>query len=439
MDSTAADTSARDTASGRPLGETASAIRARLLAPAMTVWTVSREQSLGHVARPSDSPQATVAGVEKLPVLVIGAGPAVGWGVRSHDLALPGSLARALAARTGRGVQVDLVAHAPMVMATASKQLRGTTLSRYAAIVVAFSIKDALLLTPVRRWRRQLEALLDQLEAEAADGTPIVITGIQAVRSIPHYDSGLGEIANRHAQKLNQETAAALSSRERFSFVPLVIPAGRRSARHRESGDYVYWARDLAAVFAAKLSAREYSTTVHLPAAREARSGASDADGDQIDEELRQQAVDMLQLTSRTGDERIQHLVDVARRALQADSALFGVLDGDRHVHIAESGVRLDDTPRASSFCDYTIRRRDGLTVLDTTEDPRFALNPGVTGGPRVRFYAGFPVEAPNGQRVGALCVFDSHPRTADEVNVELIEELALLIQRELWRYLPDA
>ena len=438
MDTTTAGPIAPEVAPTRAPSETANAIRARLLAPAMTVWTFSREQSLGQVPRPSDSPQSTVSGVDKLPVLVIGAGPAVGWGVRSHDLALPGSLARALAARTQRGVQVDLVAHAPMTMSTASATLRTASLSRYAAVVVAFSIKDALQLTPVRRWRRQLSALLDQLEADAAVGTPIVITGIQAVRSIPHYDSSLGEIANRHAQRLNQETAAVVRERERFVFVPLVIPAGKRAARHRESGDYVYWARSIATAFAEKLARGGGSALPIRAPGAVARDPALPDNEDIIDETLRQQAVDTLRLTSRESDERIQHLVDVARRALQADSALFGVLDRDRHVHIAESGIPLGESPRDESFCDHTIRRRDGLTVLDARADPRFAHNPWVTSGPQVRFYSGYPVEAPNGQRVGALCVFDSQPRTADEVNVELIEELALLIQRELWRYLPE-
>jgi hypothetical protein len=264
----------------------------------------------------------------------------------------------------------------------------------------------------------------------------VIIGGIQAVRSIPAYDSSLGEIANTHAQRLNRETQALVRDRDRFFFEPLVIPAGRRSARHRESGDYVYWARALATTLSAETAPR--ST---WPPARPVQPSPSAVDSHSIvtgiDEELRQQAVDQLRLPERRNDDRIQHVVDVARRALQADAAVFGVLDHDSHLHLAESGTRLDELPRGSSFCDYTIGQRGALTVLDASRDPRFAQNPWVVGAPHVRFYSGFPVEAPNGQRVGALCVFDSQPRTADQVNEELIEELALLIQRELWRYLP--
>jgi len=437
MNSSTAEEGTSRSLRGRERGELLAAIGARLLAPGMMLWRAAREQSITHVARPEDSPQSTVAGPDKLSVLVFGSGPAFGWGVRSHDLALPGSLARALAARTGRGVQVDLRSERTMTVATAGRLLGDLALARYDAIIIVFSIKDALELTPVRRWRRQLGALIDQLERESAPGTPVIIGGIQAVRSIPAYDSGLGEIANSHAQRLNRATEALVRERGRFFFEPLVIPAGRRSARHRESGDYVYWAKALATVLSTETAPRLQQSGTG-PVSHPPSTPSALATVDEIDEELRQQAVDLLRLPERVGDERIQHLVDVARRALQADAAIFGVLDHDRHLHLAESGSRLEEVARGASFCDYTIQRQGGLTVLDASRDSRFASNPWVVGAPRVRFYSGFPVEAPNGQRVGALCVFDAQPRTADQVNEELIEELALLIQRELWRYLPE-
>ena len=62
------------------------------------------------LARPADSPQAFVAGRSSLRVLLAGSGPVVGWGVGSHDLGLPGAVARAVAATTGRGVGGDVAA-----------------------------------------------------------------------------------------------------------------------------------------------------------------------------------------------------------------------------------------------------------------------------------------------------------------------------------------
>jgi GAF domain-containing protein len=50
-----------------------------------------------------------------------------------------------------------------------------------------------------------------------------------------------------------------------------------------------------------------------------------------------------------------------------------------------------------------------------------------------MRFYAGYPLHAPNGQPVGTLAVLCSEPRPADSVDLELLRDLAKLAQRELW------
>ena len=64
--------------------------------------------------------------------------------------------------------------------------------------------------------------------------------------------------------------------------------------------------------------------------------------------------------------------------------------------------------------------------------DPRFQDSSIVVSGPGIRYYAGFPVDAPGGQRIGALCVFDTVPHAADDIDVELLRGLAQLVQDEL-------
>lgn len=49
--------------------------------------------------------------------------------------------------------------------------------------------------------------------------------------------------------------------------------------------------------------------------------------------------------------------------------------------------------------------------VTDSHLDERFSDNPLVTAPPNARFHAGTPLAAPNGDRVGTLCLIDSKPR----------------------------
>ena len=72
--------------------------------------------------------------------------------------------------------------------------------------------------------------------------------------------------------------------------------------------------------------------------------------------------------------------------------------------------------------------------VPDALQDPRFEANAQVVGDPYIRFYAGYPIESPSGERIGALCVFDPEPRADPEIDRVVLRELARLLQREIWQ-----
>lgn len=73
------------------------------------------------------------------------------------------------------------------------------------------------------------------------------------------------------------------------------------------------------------------------------------------------------------------------------------------------------------------------MVVEDATDDPRFAENPMVTGEPHLRFYAGAPITAPNGQRLGTLCLIDDTPHTGfSEADRRSLQDLAALVMDEL-------
>lgn len=68
----------------------------------------------------------------------------------------------------------------------------------------------------------------------------------------------------------------------------------------------------------------------------------------------------------------------------------------------------------------------------DTLRDDRFAENPVVIGDPHVRFYAGIPLHAADGARVGAFCIVDSKPRTLSAAQLRMLQDMARLVEEEL-------
>jgi diguanylate cyclase (GGDEF)-like protein/PAS domain S-box-containing protein len=91
--------------------------------------------------------------------------------------------------------------------------------------------------------------------------------------------------------------------------------------------------------------------------------------------------------------------------------ALVSLVDDVRHWFKCEIGVGEREIPRSIGICGHTILQSGVFVVPDTTEDPRFADNPLVTGRPHLRFYAGAPLVTDDGLPLGTLCVLDDKPR----------------------------
>lgn len=144
----------------------------------------------------------------------------------------------------------------------------------------------------------------------------------------------------------------------------------------------------------------------------------------------RQHAVDALDILDTAAEDRYNRIVEMARSLYHTDAAVFSVIDHNREWFKAATGTSSGPVDRSMSFCSVTIQQRESLVVADASADPRFSSNPGVLGGPRIRFYAGVPIRSRDGENIGALCVTDSGPRAG--VDMAILEQLALLIQAEL-------
>jgi len=58
--------------------------------------------------------------------------------------------------------------------------------------------------------------------------------------------------------------------------------------------------------------------------------------------------------------------------------------------------------------------------------------NPLVLNDPHIRFYAGCPLRAPNGSKLGTLCIIDRQPRNFGKDDFEALKDLASMVEREL-------
>ena len=125
-------------------------------------------------------------------------------------------------------------------------------------------------------------------------------------------------------------------------------------------------------------------------------------------------------------EEVFNDVVRLASGICETPIALISLVDDQKQWFKARIGLDTAETPREQAFCAHAILYpSDVMEVSDATKDPRFRSNPLVTGDPNIRFYAGAPLVAPNGQALGTVCVIDRVPRKLDYRQFKLLSALA--------------
>lgn len=108
------------------------------------------------------------------------------------------------------------------------------------------------------------------------------------------------------------------------------------------------------------------------------------------------------------------------------ETSTISFMDENRQFHKSKTGgiVGGSHTEREVSFCKHVIDQHDMMVVPDAAKDERFCNNPYVTGGTRIRFYAGVPITTSDGFVIGTFCVIDNMPH---QLTVDQIKSLKIL------------
>jgi diguanylate cyclase (GGDEF)-like protein len=150
------------------------------------------------------------------------------------------------------------------------------------------------------------------------------------------------------------------------------------------------------------------------------------------DEEQRLRALQRFAVLDTPSDPHFERIVQLASEVLGMPIALVSLVDRDRQWFLARHGLDVQETPRHMAFCAHAIASDALLEVPDALQDERFSTNPLVVEDPKVRFYAGVPLQSEEGHNLGTLCVIDRKPRRLDPHQRTMLQMLADLVMREL-------
>lgn len=385
-----------------------------LLRPILRAWFAFRLLRLRNHRRPTDAVAQPSWDPRADRLLVVGTGVTRGWGLASHRDALPGLLGRAMAAETGRGCDVDMVASEAMDIRSALAWIGSRHLEEVDAIVVALGLNDALRQTPVDDWERGLRDLLTGVVGRLRPEAAIVLLGVPPLGAIREYDGIPARLAAGHRRRLDDATArVALDLGVTFARIP--------EASRESTPEFLARVAQLAAAPAAAqvLAGRpEAEVRDPLAAPEWAWSGSEE----------------LVALAATGGAPKLRRLAEAAQKRFKVELAVVSLVNGDRLYYANNTDVMPESVPLELSFCQTTIDSGAAVVVPDARRDARFADNPMLELS-YINFYAGYPLHSSDGQVIGSFCLQGSRPRAAGAVSLEALRGMALEAEAELRRF----
>lgn len=150
------------------------------------------------------------------------------------------------------------------------------------------------------------------------------------------------------------------------------------------------------------------------------------------DEAARLDALAAHDLLDTLPEQAFDDLTALASRLCETPIALVSLVDRERQWFKSRVGLEAPQTPRDVAYCSHTILGDDLLVVPDALQDERFHDNPLATGAPYVRFYAGTPLRAESGHKLGTLCVIDHVPRELTQAQLDSLRRLGRQVEAQL-------
>lgn len=150
-------------------------------------------------------------------------------------------------------------------------------------------------------------------------------------------------------------------------------------------------------------------------------------------EKERQTILEKYKVLDTLAEQAYDDITRIASAICGTPIAVISMIDKDRQWFKSVTGLTVRETPRDVAFCAHAILQPDLFVINDATQDSRFVNNPLVTSHPKIRFYAGAPLQSPEGYILGTLCVIDTVPKTLTDhqssVLLALSRQVMLLLE----------
>jgi PAS domain S-box-containing protein len=133
---------------------------------------------------------------------------------------------------------------------------------------------------------------------------------------------------------------------------------------------------------------------------------------------------------------RFDRLTRVVAAALGVPVSLIALVDVDRQFFKSAVGLTpaIDErrqTPLSHSFCRHVVESESPLIVNDSATNALVADNPAIDAL-GVAAYLGVPIADGDGVVIGSLCAIEHQPRAWTAADIDILKDVAALVEREI-------
>ncbi|HJV83069.1 SGNH/GDSL hydrolase family protein [Noviherbaspirillum sp.] len=165
----------------------------------------------------------------RLSLLTIGESPIAGVGVDSHEQAITGRLADALAQRLHRPVAWRACGKNGLTAREALEQLvPELPVEAVDVALVAFGVNDTTVFRPLAAWRRDLGDVLTAVQARCSPRC-VIVSGVPPVAHFPALPQPLRWVMGLKAQTLDSAARELAHALPHALYVPLLLDTRDRS------------------------------------------------------------------------------------------------------------------------------------------------------------------------------------------------------------------
>jgi GAF domain-containing protein len=368
----------------------------------LPVWRLFTRDDWTSEPTPPEHAVVRALGPNPLQILLIGGGPAMGYGVTSHEVSI--------AQLTGRGVDMDVAVARRATVSRARLLADHVDATWYDAVIISVGVQDVLEAAQAHWWAGEIHTLVSAFQLGQGVHPEVFVLTVPTLCDILDVSPIARGTIGRRTGRLNDQLRELALRRADIHLLPFEPATDLRAPRQRNSETYRSWAALIAPAIGRVVADRvqEHSKPMR--------------------EDDRTVALHALGILDTPPDERFHHVVAAARDRFRSAAAALSFMDTDRQWFKSAVGLDLTEVPRGTTFCEWTIQGAAPFVVADARHDIRFKTMPIVTEA-NIRSYAGHPILGPEGTPIGAICVLCTRPHTFAPEDLLFLRQLAGLVE----------